>query len=101
MEKRGKTISKIFKDIAFSIDVQTNLKEVDFLDVALNLQNFTYFPQKRPNYNLLYIHSSSHHPTQIIKQLPNSVSVRLSKKSYNQKIFNTVEVEYKDATVGL
>ena len=101
MEKRGKTISKIFKDIAFSIDVQTNLKEVDFLDVALKLQNFTYFPHKRPNHNLLYIHSSSHHPTQIIKQLPNSISERLSKKSYNQKIFNTVEVEYKDATVGL
>ena len=100
-KKEEKLSAKFSETLLFSIDVQTNLKEVDFLDVALNLQNFTYFPHKRPNHNLLYIHSSSHHPTQIIKQLPNSISERLSKKSYNQKIFNTVEVEYKDATVGL
>ena len=29
---------KIFKDIGFSIYIQTNLKEVDFLDVTLNLR---------------------------------------------------------------
>ena len=39
MEKKRKTI--IFKDIGFSIDIQTNLKEVDFFDVTLNLQNDT------------------------------------------------------------
>ena len=31
--QKEKTIIKIFKDIAFSIDIKTNLKEVDFLDV--------------------------------------------------------------------
>ena len=30
MDKKRKTIIKISKDIGFSIDVQTNLKEVDF-----------------------------------------------------------------------
>ena len=35
MEKKRKTIIKISKDIGFSIDVQTNLKEVDFLDVTI------------------------------------------------------------------
>ena len=37
MYKKRKSIIKIFKDIGFSIDIQTNLKEVDFLDVTLNL----------------------------------------------------------------
>ena len=46
---------------------------------------------------LLYIHSSSNHPPQIIKQLPNSISKRLSKNSSNQKIFNIAKVEYEDA----
>ena len=48
---------------------------------------------------MLYIHSSSNveHPRQIIKQLPNSISERLSKNSSNQEIFNTAKVEYKDA----
>ena len=41
VNKKRKTIIKIFKDITFSIDIQTNLKEVDFLDVKVNLQNDT------------------------------------------------------------
>ena len=71
MDKKRKTIIKIFKGIGFSIDIQTNLKEVDFLDVTLNLQNG--------------------------KQLSNSISERLSKNSSNQEVFNTAKVEYEDA----
>ena len=97
MDKKRKAIIKIFKDIGFSIDIQTNLKEVAFLDVTLKLQNGTYHPYKKPNKKLLYIHSSSNHPPQIIKQLPNSISGKLSKNSSNQEIFNTAEVEYEDA----
>ena len=97
MDKKRKTIIKIFKGIGFSIDIQTNLKEVDFLDVTLNLQNGTYRPYKKANDKLLYIHSSSNHPPQIIKQLPNSISERLSKNSSNQEVFNRAKVEYKDA----
>ena len=41
MDKKRKNIIKIFKEIGFSIDIQTNLKEVDFLDVTLNLQDGT------------------------------------------------------------
>ena len=83
--------------IGFSIDIQTNLKEVDFLDVTLNLQNVTYCPYKKPDDNLLYIHSSSNHQPQIIKKLPNSIFERLSNKSSNQEISNTAEVECEDA----
>ena len=60
--KKIKTIIKIFKDIGFSIGIQTSLKEVDFLDVTLNLQNGIYCPYKKPNDKLLYIYSSSNHP---------------------------------------
>ena len=95
--KKRKTIIKIFKDIGFSIDIRTNLKELDFLDVTLNLKNGTYHPYKKGNDKLLYIHSSSNHPPQIIKQLPNSISERLSKNSSNQEVFNTAKVEYEDA----
>ena len=44
MDKKRKTTINFFKDIGFSIDIQTNLKEEDFLDVTLNLQNGTYHP---------------------------------------------------------
>ena len=53
IDKKRKTIIKIFKDIGFSIDIQANLKEVDFVDVTLNLQNGTYRPYKKPNAKLL------------------------------------------------
>ena len=96
MDKKRKTSIKIFKDIGFSIDIQANLKEVDFIDVKLNLQNGTYRPYQKPNDQLLYIHSSSKHPLQIITQLLNSISERLSEYSSNQ-IFNTAKVEYEDA----
>ena len=94
---KEKPSSKFSKTFGFSIDIQTNLKEVDFLDVTLNRQNGTYRPYKKANDKLLYIHSSSNHPPQIIKQLPNSISERLSKNSSNQEVFNRAKVEYKDA----
>ena len=64
MEKKRKAIIKIFKDIGFNIDIQTNLKKEDFLDVTLNLQNGIYLLYKKPNDKLLYIHSLSTHPLQ-------------------------------------
>ena len=97
IDKKRKATIKIFKYIGFSIDIQANLKEVQFLDITLNLQNGTYRPYKKPNHKLLCIDSLSKHPPQIIKQLPNSISERLSKSSSNQEILNTAKVEYEDA----
>ena len=54
MDKKRKTIIKIFKDIGFSIDIQTNVKEEDFLDVTLNLQNGNYRSYKKANNSCLH-----------------------------------------------
>ena len=94
--KKENLSSKVFTDIGFSIEIQANLKEVDFLDVTLNLPNGTYRLYKKPSDKLLYIHSSSNNPLQVIKQLSNSISEGLLKSSSNQEIFNTAKVEYKD-----
>ena len=61
-----KNIIKIFKDIGFAIDVETNLKIVDFLDITFNLNNGTYKPYKKP--------------PQIINQLPKIINESLSRK---------------------
>ena len=42
------------------------------------------------------MHSSSSHLPQIIEQLPNSISGRLSKNSSNQEIFKTGKIESED-----
>ena len=87
-----KNIIWVFKDISFSLEIKTNLKEVDFLDVSLNLRNGTYRPYKKPNDILLYVHSLLNHPPNVIKQIPNSIQERLS----NEEIFNTAKCGYED-----
>ena len=56
-------VIKIFKDIGFSIDIRINLKEVDFLDITLNLQNGTYPPYRKLKDELLYIQLNHHRDT--------------------------------------
>ena len=43
-DKVRKNIIGVFKDIGFCLEIETNLKEVDFLDVSLNVRNGTYRP---------------------------------------------------------
>ena len=89
-----KNIIKIFKDIAFAIDMETNLKIVYFLDITFNLNNGTYRPYKKPNDLLLYINKSSNHPPQIINQLPKIINERLSRNSSNEEVFNSSKYQY-------
>ena len=46
---------------------------------------------------LIYIHSFSNHPPNVIKQIPNSILERLSKNSSYDEIFNTAKYEYEGA----
>ena len=53
MDKKRKTIIKFFKYIGFSIDIQTKLRKVDYLDAILNLQNGTDHPHRKSNDRLI------------------------------------------------
>ena len=87
-----KNIIRIFKDIGFDIDIETNSKEVHFLDITFNLNNGIYKPYKKPNDRLLYINKSSKYPPQIINQLPKTIS-----DSSNKEVFNKAKGEYEEA----
>ena len=92
-----KFLIAVFKKNGFDIEIITNLKEVNFLDVTLNLANGTYCPYKKPNDELLYINTASNHPPNIIKQLPETISERLSRNSSDETIFNTCKRPYEEA----
>ena len=62
IDRTRKSIIKIFKDVGISIDIETNSKVVDFLDITFNLINSIYKPCKKPNDTLFYINKSSNHP---------------------------------------
>ena len=74
MDPVRKNVIKISKEVGFKIEVQTQLKIVNFLDVTFNLVNGTYRPYKEAKESLLYINTSFNHPPQVIKQLTTSIS---------------------------
>ena len=75
----------------------TNLRIVNFLDVTLNLCKGIYEPYKKDNDTPIYIHTSSNHPLSITKQIPKSISRKLSNKSSKTDIFNKYKHIYDKA----
>ena len=96
-DEMRKIIIKVFKEVGFQLEIKSNPKKVEFFDVTFNLITGLYAPYKKPNDNLLYIHTSPDHPPQIIKQLTNSISKRLCENLANEQIFNTVKPVYENA----
>ena len=85
------------KNLGFQIEIETNLKEVNFLDVTFNLNSGLYKPYKKPNDQLLYVTTSFDHPPQVIKQLPNSINRKLIENSSNKAVFDASKNEYEEA----
>ena len=97
IDRMRKNIIKIFKDIGSAIDVEINLKIVDFLDITFNLNNGTHRPYKKPNDLLSCINKSSDHLPQIINQLAKTIHERLSRNSSNEEVFNLSKNQYEKA----
>ena len=85
------------KDLGFQSEIETNLKEVNLLDVTFNLNSGLYKRYKKPSDQLLYVTTSSNHPPQVIKQLPNSINRKLIENSSNKTVFNACKNEYEEA----
>ena len=77
IDRTRKNIIKIFKDVGFSIDIESNYK-----------------PYKKPN-DLLLINKSFNHPYQIINRLPRIISGRLSRNFSNKEMLNASKGEYE------
>ena len=72
-EKVKKDIQKLCKENELDIVIQCNMKAVNYLDVALNLENCTDHPYQKENNQIKYINIESSHPPSIIKQLTLSI----------------------------
>ena len=97
IEKIRKIIIKLFKNAGFQLQIKTNPKKVEFLEVTFSLITGLYTSYKKPSDNLLYINTSSDHPPQVIKQLTNSINKRLCENLANEQVFNSVKPVYKNA----
>ena len=70
LDKMRKNIIVLFKEEGLTITIDTNLIEIDFLDVTFNLATGKFFQFRKPNKVPLYINVKSNHPSAIIKDLP-------------------------------
>ena len=97
LDNYRKKISNALKLLGFKTTIHTNLKTVYFLDVTLNLATCTNEPYKKDNDTPPYIHTNSNHPPSVTKQIPKSISRRLSSNSSNIVIFNKHKHIYDEA----
>ena len=54
------------------------------LHLTLSLES--YQPFRKPNNDLIYIDINSNHPPQVLKQIPKSISKRLSENSSSKEV---------------
>ena len=92
-----KRLYKLFEEFGFSLDVTTDLKITDYLDVSLNLYSGTVSPFRKRNQDLRYVNRGSNHPIQVFKHVPKGIEHRLSNNSSNKEIFERSKQEYEEA----
>ena len=76
-------------------EISSNLKITDFLDVTLNLNTYKSF--SKTNVILTYINVSSNHPASIVKQIPNTINIRINRLSSSKSIFDNHKEFYNEA----
>ena len=92
-----KKICEIYKEHGLNITGDANKKVVQFLDVKLDLDGETFRPYIKPKDVPLYVHQSSNHPQNILKNIPLSVNKRISALSSNEEMFQSVAHIYQDS----
>ena len=96
-KKIKKKLCKIFKKHGLNITVECNLRITDFLDVTFDLRTGKYYPYRKVNNKLLYIHKQSNHPPSITKQIPAMISKGISNISCDKECFDKAAPVYNNA----
>ena len=78
-----KKLHRLFDEFGFKLEIQTDLKIIDYLDIMLNLNNRTVSPFRKNNQNLHFVNMGSSHPNKVCKHIPNGIEYRISTNSSN------------------
>ena len=97
-ERTKKQLCKVFADeFNLKITADANLKTINFLDITLDLANDTFKPYRKPGDSTKYINVESNHPSSIIKEVPKSISKRISTLSNSEDTFEQAIPSYQKA----
>lgn len=92
-----KKVVRAFKYLGLKIEISSNLKIVNFLDITLNLSNDTFRPFHKLDQTPLYINIHSNHPKSVIEHIPKTANTRINKLSSNHRIFEENKFTYNQA----
>ena len=96
-ERLTKAIRTIFGNNGFKITIEHGLRQVDFLDVKMDIFENRYMPFSKPNSETIYVSRLSNHPNHIKKQIPSMINKRLSRLSKFEQDFNNIKKPYEDS----
>ena len=97
LDRIRKLLHELFKEEGLKITVDLCGGQVDFLDIFLNADDKSHRPYKKPNDTPLYINTKSNHPKNIISNIPDMISKRLSTLSSSKEAFLETKHEYETA----
>ena len=86
----------LFKQHHLNLEIKCNLKIVDYLDITFDLTTELFKPCNKTNNIPRYVNEKSNHPPSILKEIPKSVSKRISSNSCNEQVFNAAAPFYND-----
>ena len=77
-QRKRKAIIKLFKECGLNITIQNNYKNINFLDVEMNLDTGSYQSYRKQDNMPVYINRKSNHNPTIIKEIPKARAKRMS-----------------------
>ena len=88
----------IFKKHGLDLsDIRHSLKQVDFLDITLNLESSEYEPFRKKDNLPVYVHKGSNHPPSLTANIPKMIERMISDHSSTEAIFQKHKDIYSDA----
>ena len=95
LDKIRKKIIAFFKEEGLTITIDTNLIEINFLNLRFNLATGKFFSFRKPIDVPRYINVKSNHPSTIIKDLAVVINKRRSELSCNKDEFDKAKLSYE------
>ena len=90
-------LERMFRQNGLKIEVVTDTKIVEFLDIKFNMSSREFRPYRKPNDTIKFVNYHSNHPPACLKNLPLNVEDRLTRLSCNEKVFNEEKEIYQQA----
>ena len=86
----------LFKQHHLNLQIKCNLNILDYLDITLDLTTGLFKQYNKTNNISRYVTAKSNHVPSILKEIPKSVSKRISSNSCNEQIFNAAAPFFND-----